>query len=242
MGEGDCSTDEEKVLCLLPYSGYVSVIRKRGFIVAIGYARASTDDQDLTRQLHQLKSAGIPTDLIFSDDAVSGMREPQKRPGYSRMLGFIDGGTVESITVSDLSRIGRDARGTLREVWNLQDRKISLISLSAEDSVILAADPTLQPLLYAAFTLGADIQRKKISEDTKAGMVRARAEGQPPGRPSVLIDGKKIQSLQEKGLSERAAVLAAGYRLSTFHSRKKETKPRYDIGKFTTRPGYLQVK
>jgi DNA invertase Pin-like site-specific DNA recombinase len=190
-------------------------------MVAIGHARASTDEQDLTRQLHQLKSAGIPADLIFSDDAVSDIREPQKRPGYSRMLGIVDGGAVKSITVSDLSRIGRDARGTLREVWNLQDRKISLISLRAEDAVILAADPTLQPLLYAAFTLGADIQRKKISEDTKAGIVRARAEGRPPGRPPLSIDGKKIQHLQEKGLSERSAVLAAGYTLSTFYSRKK---------------------
>lgn len=194
-------------------------------MVAIGYARASTDDQDLARQLLQLKSTGIPANLIFSDDAVSGVREPQKRPGYSQMLGFIQGGTVESITVSDLSRIGRDARGTLREVWNLQDRKITLISLSAEDSVILAADSTLQPLLYAAFTLGADIQRKKISEDTKAGIARARADGRPPGRPIVHIDWKKIRSLQEKGLSERSAVLAAGYKLSTFYSRKKTDRP-----------------
>ncbi|MEN6610300.1 MAG: recombinase family protein [Methanoregulaceae archaeon] len=191
-------------------------------MVVIGYARASTDEQDLARQLLQLKQAGVLPDLIFQDDAVSGARDPQKRPGYSRMLGFIQGGTVETLMVSDLSRLGRDARGTLREVWDLQDKKIALISLSTEDKVILSADPVLQPLLYAAFTLGADIQRKKIIEDTRAGMARARAEGREPGRPSVTFDLKKINELRARGLSERSAVLAAGYKLSTFYAWKKK--------------------
>ena len=90
------------------------------------------------------------------------------------------------------------------------------------DRFVLTAQPELQPLLTAAVTLGADLQRKKIRDDTKAGLARARAQGKQIGRKRIEVDWEKIESWKKRGLSERAAAIVCGYRLATFYKRKKE--------------------
>jgi len=190
----------------------------------VGYARTSTDDQDVQRQVKQLHDHGIEDHLIFRDQGVSGAKPPEQRSGYRQLLSLVQTGEVAEIVVSDISRIGRDAKGTLQEIWALQDRDIQIISLNDLDQTVLQAPAELQPLLLSAVTLGADLQRKHIREDTKAGLRRAAEEGRYPGRPVVKIDYKKIQGWVEKGLSERAAVIVSGYSLSTYYRKKKQNK------------------
>ncbi len=192
----------------------------------IAYARTSQDSQDMTRQLKQLGSAGIPKHLIFRDQGVSGAKDPEQRPGYKQMQALLNTGEVQELYVTDLSRLGRDSKGTLQEIWRLQDAGIKVVSLSQLDEFVLNAQPELQPLLTAAVTLGADLQRKKIQEDTKAGLARARAQGKQIGRRRVEVDWEKIAHWKQKGLSERAAAIVCGYPLSTFYRRKKERKER----------------
>ena len=97
-----------------------------------------------------------------------------------------------------------------------------MVSLNKLDEFVLHAQPELQPLLTSAVTLGADLQRKKIQEDTKAGLARARAQGKQIGRKRVEVDWEHIEKWKMKGLSERAAAIVCGYPLSTFYRRKKE--------------------
>ena len=165
----------------------------------IAYARTSQDTQDLNRQLKQLKEVGIPDHLIFCDQGVSGAKDPEQRSGYKQMRALIDTGEVQEIYVTDLSRLGRDAKGTLQEIWRLQDAGIKVISLNRLDEFVLNAQPELQPLLTSAVTLGADLQRKKIQEDTKAGLARARAQGKQIGRKRVEVDWERIGHWMKKG-------------------------------------------
>lgn len=134
----------------------------------VGYARTSTDDQDLNRQLKQLHDSGVPDHHIFRDQGVSGVKTPEQRTGYRQLMSLINTGEVTGLIVTDISRIGRDAKGTLQEIWSLQDKGIEITSLSELDQTVLNAPGELQPLLLAAVTLGADLQRKKIRDDTKA--------------------------------------------------------------------------
>ncbi len=190
----------------------------------IGYARTSQDSQDLNRQLKQLKEAGVLEHLIFCDQGVSGAKAPEQRSGYRQMQAVLDTGEVKEVYVTDISRLGRDAKGTLQEIWRLQDAGIKVISLNKLDEFVLNAQPELQPLLTSAVTLGADLQRKKIQDDTKAGLARARAQGKQIGRKRVEVDWAKIEHWKSKGLSERASAIVCGYQLSTFYKRKKERK------------------
>ena len=191
----------------------------------IGYARTSTDhDQDLGRQIKQLLDDGVLEHLIFRDGVQSGARDPDKRPGYKQVLQFINTGEIIELVVTDLSRLGRDAKGTLQEIWRLQDTGIQIRSLDPMDTIIMNAQPELQPLLMSAVTLGADLQRKKTIEDTKAGLARAKSAGKELGRPRVKIDPAKIKSWMDKGLSERAAITVCGYAHTTYYRWKKNQK------------------
>lgn len=192
----------------------------------IAYARTSQDTQDLARQLKQLKEQGIPEHLIFRDQGVSGAKAPNQRSGYKQMIALLDTGEVRELYVTDLSRLGRDAKDTLQEIWRLQDTGIRVVSLNQLDEFVLTTQPELQPLLTSAVALGADLQRKKIREDTKAGLDRARAEGKRIGRPPVVIDWDQIERWKRKGLSERAAAIVSGYSLSTFYRKKRERRER----------------
>ena len=127
----------------------------------IAYSRTSQDSQDMGRQIKQLIEVGIPDHLIFRDQGVSGSKDPMQRPGYKQMLSLINTKEVKEIYVTDLSRLGRDARGTLQEIWRIQDLGIEVKSLNSLDVVVLNISPELQPLLMSAVTLGADLQRKK---------------------------------------------------------------------------------
>jgi DNA invertase Pin-like site-specific DNA recombinase len=188
----------------------------------IAYARTSQDSQDLARQIKQLREAGVPDHLIFRDQGVSGAKDPEQRPGYKQLVALLDTGEVKEMYVTDISRLGRDAKGTLQEIWRLQDAGIRVVSLNEMDRFVLTAQPELQPLLTAAVTLGADLQRKKIRDDTKAGLARARAQGKQIGRKRIEVDWEKIESWKKRGLSERAAAIVCGYHLATFYKRKKE--------------------
>lgn len=190
----------------------------------IAYARTSQDSQDISRQIKQLKEVGVPEHLIFRDLGVSGAKDPESRSGYKQMMALLDTEEVRELYVTDISRLGRDAKGTLQEIWRLQDAGIKVVSLSKMDEFVLNAQPELQPLLTAAVTLGADLQRKKIRDDTKAGLARARAQGKQIGRKRVEVDWAKIEHWKSKGLSERASAIVCGYQLSTFYKRKKERK------------------
>lgn len=191
-------------------------------MLTIGYARTSRDDQDLARQIKQIKEAGVPEHLIFRDAGVSGAKAPEQRPGYRQMAQLLNTGEVEALYVTDISRLGRDAKGTLQEIWKLQDQHIRIVSLDPLDTFVLNATPELQPLLTSAVTLGADLQRKKIIEDTKAGLRRATEEGRPPGRPRVEIDWNRLEAWRAKGLSYRTAAIVEGYSQSTLRRRMKE--------------------
>lgn len=191
------------------------------FEVEIGYARTSTDHQDLERQIHQLQTAGISAHLIYTDAGISGSKAPDQRPGYRQVIALIETGTVRGITLTDLSRLGRDARGTLQAVWDLQDRGIVVRSLSETDRIVLASPQELQPILTAAITLGADIQRRRTIEDTKAGQARARAAGKKIGRPQVKIDWQTLEDLKGRGISETAAIKVMGVSQASFYRAKK---------------------
>jgi DNA invertase Pin-like site-specific DNA recombinase len=187
-----------------------------------GYVRVSTDEQDPDSQIKILRDAGIHPDLIFSDVGISGTRAPGDRPAYRRLLKVLEAGEIKDLYVSELSRLGRDTISTLEEMIRLNRAGVTVHSLSTNERVIEEAGPEFKPLLISALQLAADLERKHLSERTRAGMEVARARGAKPGRPEVKIPVEKIKEFMDRGLSERSAVLASGTKLSTYYRKKKK--------------------
>jgi DNA invertase Pin-like site-specific DNA recombinase len=90
----------------------------------VGYARVSTDDQNLALQLDALTSHGIPASQIFRDK-LSGAR--CDRPSLMKCLDTLESGDV--LVVWRLDRRGRSMRHLITIVEDLRDRGVGFRSL-----------------------------------------------------------------------------------------------------------------
>lgn len=143
--------------------------------VRIGYARVSTDDQNLAGQLDQLERAGCAP--IYSEHA-SGSKDD--RPELAQALKALRAG--DSLVVCRLDRLGRSLPHLVATVDELARRGIGFESL-AERIDTTSAGGTL---IFHIFASLAQFERQLISERTKAGLAAGRARGRMGGRLPAL--------------------------------------------------------
>jgi len=145
----------------------------------IGYARVSTNDQNLDLQVDALRAAGC--EQIFTD-AISGSKAD--RPGLNQALTMLREG--DTLVVWQLSRLGRSLKHLIDTVQGLEDRGVGFKSLNE------GLDTTTNggKLVFHIFGALAEFERSLIQERTKAGLESARARGRVGGRPKKLDDKK----------------------------------------------------
>lgn len=143
----------------------------------LGYARVSTNDQDLSGQIARLKEAGA---IRMFEDVVSGKQFD--RPGLSALIDHARPG--DSLTITRLDRLGRSLKELLETVENLKTQDIGLISLEERIDTTSAAGE----LIFHVFGAIAHFERRLISERTKDGIEAARAQGRKPGRPPLKAE------------------------------------------------------
>jgi len=141
----------------------------------IGYARVSTRDQRLDRQLAALNGAGC---LRVFADKLSGRNVD--RPELLACLDYLRPGDV--LVVASLDRLGRSLDDLLTIVAGLRRRGIGFRSLHE------ALDTTTPGgrLVFHVFAALAEFIRELIVEGTRDGLAAARARGQRLGRPPAL--------------------------------------------------------
>ena len=173
----------------------------------LGYARVSTDDQDLAGQRKRLTSAGA---FRVFEDVISG--KTFDRPGLTGLLDHIRPG--ETIAVVRLDRLGRSLRELLEVVETLKKRGIALLSLEEKIDTSSAAGE----LVFHVFGAIAQFERRLIAERTRDGMNAARAKGRKPGRPA--LDQEKLDAamlLMKGGMSPTQAARQTGLGRSTVY-------------------------
>jgi len=150
----------------------------------VGYARVSTDDQDLTLQLDALVQHGVPHYLIFTDK-LSGASSD--RPGLSECLKAVREG--DTLVVWRLDRLGRSMRDLVTLIEDLRQRGVGFRSIS--DGMIDTTSASGE-LIFHIFSALAQFERRVIQERTKAGIAVARARGRKGGRPRLKINDPKL--------------------------------------------------
>ena len=145
----------------------------------VGYARVSTDDQDLSLQLDALKIHGVAKDLIFTDK-LSGAKD--NRPGLNQCLKVLRPG--DTLVVWRLDRLGRSMRRLVTVIEDLKEKGIGFRSIS--DGMIDTTSASGE-LIFHIFSALAQFERRLIQERTKAGIAAARARGRRGGRPRLEI-------------------------------------------------------
>jgi DNA invertase Pin-like site-specific DNA recombinase len=143
----------------------------------LGYARVSTEDQNLDIQLQQLKRAECKR--VFQEK-VSGAQR-RRRPELAKMLEHVRKG--DTVVVWKLDRLARSTRDLLEIADNLADAGAGLKSLSEP-----WADTTSPAgrMVLTVFAGLAEFERELIRERTGVGRIAAMKRGVRFGRPTKL--------------------------------------------------------
>ena len=164
----------------------------------IGYARVSTDDQDLSLQIAALERFGVPAHRIHREHASGGS---MNRPVWRALIDNVQSG--ETVVVWKLDRLGRTLRGLLQTTERLD--KIGA-SLRTMDGLIDMSSAMGRFNLHIMGAV-AELERGLISERTKAGMAEKRAQGTQFGARHMIRDNPKrlavAHQLQERGLLDQ---------------------------------------
>ncbi len=183
----------------------------------VGYARVSTNDQELRLQIDALKRAGVSPELIFVDK-ISGAKAG--RPGLTECVGVLQPGDV--LVVWRLDRLGRSMSHLLQTIESLAARGIGFRSL--QDGSIDTTTATGK-LVLGMFSALAQFERELIRERTLAGLKAARARGRKGGRPAMRPDDVRVQTaraiLTDRSIVIRDYCKEMGIHRSTLYRRAK---------------------
>ena len=163
--------------------------------VKIGYARVSTQDQNLALQLKALRKAGCQK--IFREKVSGATRN---RPEFQRMLDQIRLG--DTIIVWKLDRLARSTRDLLNTVEMLGEVGAKFQSLSEPWANTTTSAGKMIMTVFAGM---AEFERDLIRERTGAGRDAAKKRGVRFGRPNKLSpdQAKLVIELIVKGKSPR---------------------------------------
>ena len=137
-----------------------------------GYARVSTEAQNLDRQLDALEHYGV--DMIYNEK-MSGTKK--NRPELAKLLDRITEG--DTVVVESLSRLGRSTKDLIELTEIFQSKGVNLVSLKES---IDTNSPTGK-LLFTLMSAIAQFERDVIADRTREGLKSARARGRTGGRP-----------------------------------------------------------
>ena len=155
-----------------------------------GYARVSTREQNLDRQMDALTEFGVAREDIFADKA-SG--KDFERPEWLRMKGALCAGDV--LVVKSIDRFGRSYEEIIeqwREITKVRGAAVVVLDMPLLDTMrerdgitgVLIADIVLQLLSYVA-----QVERESIHQRQAEGIAAARARGVRFGRPAKKRPG-----------------------------------------------------
>lgn len=144
----------------------------------IGYARCSTDQQDLIAQRDALTKLGIKPKRIYVDHGLTGTNK--NRAGLREALAAYRAG--DTLAVTKLDRLARSVRDAHEIAADLADREVKLnIRGSAHDPTDL-----IGKLLFNVLAMVAEFEADLIRSRTREGMKVAKAKGRLRGKQPKL--------------------------------------------------------
>jgi DNA invertase Pin-like site-specific DNA recombinase len=177
------------------------LVKLEDIMPVVGYARVSTQDQDLSGQLEALKTAGAVR--VYSEK-ISGARAD--RPQLAKLMASLKDGDV--VMVTKLDRLGRSTP----ELFALLDRidKVGAGFRSLGDPMWDTTTP--QGKLLRTILAGvAEFERDIIRERTSEGRKRAMAAGVKFGRKPKLSDFQRAEAIMRRASGETLTAIARSY-------------------------------
>lgn len=160
-----------------------------------GYARVSTEQQNLDRQLDMLQKYGV--DHIYNEKMTGTKRN---RPELEKLLERLTEG--DTVVVESLSRLGRSTKDLIWLMETFNAKGVNLVSLKES----IDTTTSTGKLLFTLMSAIAQFERDVIADRTREGLNSARARGRKGGRPRTDSDklrkAIKLYNTQQYSLSE----------------------------------------
>jgi len=174
-----------------------------------GYGQVSTKEQTTENQRREIEAAGHTTNYWYVDEGVSGKVSAAQRPQFAKMLSQIRDG--ETLVVTKLDRLGRDAQDISATIKALAARRIEVIVLQLGQLDLTSAAGKLMLNMLAAV---AEMERDLLVERTQSGLARAKAEGKTLGRPTSTTEEQRVAMARQHQAGESISALARTFGIS----------------------------
>jgi len=171
----------------------------------VAYLRVSTGKQDLESQWMTIeawaRSRGIVIDeRIVEEEPVSGAED--RRPKFQELWQRVRDRKVGTIVVAELSRLSRRMRTLVNFLYDCFDNNVMVVSIREGWLEEALRNEITRPIIIAMFSTLYELERKLISERTKAGLAKARAKGKKVGGQFKLNESqvKELIELYKMGV------------------------------------------
>lgn len=161
----------------------------------LGYARVSTEGQNLDRQIDALMVAGVSRKHLYCEKMTGTKAE---RPELNRLINDLE--TGDTVIIADLTRISRSTKDLLEIVDKIKNKGAYIKSLK-DTWLNTTTDNPYNDFLLTVMSGLSQLERDLISQRTKEGLVSAKARGRNGGRPSKQNEkAEMVMALYDSGM------------------------------------------
>ncbi|MFD0362722.1 recombinase family protein [Nocardia sp. GCM10030253] len=174
-----------------------------------GYARVSTNHQDLERQLVALREYGIPEERIYTDRKTGATMD---RPGWGRLREMLREG--DRIVATNLDRYGRNLRECLNIVHELREQGVGIKTLKDPIPIDTGDASPMAEIAVALLALFAHMERVFMLERAAHAREVAAVRGVRAGRPRKLTADQLAAARAAIAAEQKPDAVAAAFGVS----------------------------
>jgi DNA invertase Pin-like site-specific DNA recombinase len=150
------------------------------------YARVSTGEQELHRQLESCTEYALSTfdversEVTYYDDTETG--SDTKRDGFQQLLSDVESGSVDAVTVHEISRLSRSMTDLSATVERLKDAGVALHVVDRDLIVDPASEDPMTEAFFYLMGVFVQLERDMIQQRITSGIREAQRQGKHTGR------------------------------------------------------------
>lgn len=183
----------------------------------VGYARVSTEEQNLDRQIDALTKYGVDKRNIYQEK-ITGTK--MNRDQLQKMINELQQG--DTVIIADLTRISRSTKDLLNIVAKIKGKGASIKSIK-DTWLDTSTDNPYNDFLLTVMAGLSQLERDLISQRTKEGLASAKDRGRYGGRPNKRNDkADLVELMYQQGYKIKDIVSKTGLGRTTVYRILKE--------------------